>query len=87
MHIKCKRCKQWGKDYGKDVSCDACPSGIYRQKLSFVGISTVSFQQNKNVSVKRVEMIKKRCLAPGGNGEVVLRNHAGKPTNRLASEY
>ena len=88
MHKKCDRCKQWKKDYGKDVSCDACPDGTYKNTFNFIGIGTVSFKQNKNVSVKRIEMIKKRVLHPDSKtGDVVLRNHAGKLTNRLASDY
>lgn len=44
-------------------------------------VDTVSFQQSKNVSVNRVNMIKSRCLAPHGNGEVVLKDR-GKITDR-----
>ena len=56
-------------------------------KLNFIAVNTVSFAQNKNVSVNRINMIKRRKIHPDGNGEVVLRDHAGKLTNRLASDY
>ena len=56
-------------------------------KLNFIAVNTVSFAQNKNVSVNRINMIKRRRLHPDGNGEVVLQNHAGKFTSRSADDY
>lgn len=56
-------------------------------RLNFIAVSTVSFQNNKNVSTKRIAMIKRREVHPDGNGEVVLKNHAGKLTSRRAGDY
>lgn len=44
------------------------------------------FKNNGNVSKARCDMIRKRRLHPDGNGEVVLTDRMGRPTNRLAKE-
>lgn len=91
MHRKCKRCLDWQKDYDKDVSCDACPDGTYKNTLNFITVDTVNFKHYKvnggNVSKARVDMIKNRTIHPDGNGEVVLKSKTGKITNRLAGDY
>ena len=88
MHKKCSRCRQWERDYDKDVTCDSCPDGTYKNTFNFLAVSTVSFSQNKNVPISRIKMIKRRKLASDGkNGEVVLTNHAGKELSRRASDY
>ena len=58
------------------------------KQFNFVAVSTVSFRQNKNVPISRINMIKRRKLARDGrNGEVILTNHSGKETSRRASDY
>lgn len=42
------------------------------------------FKNQGNVSALRVEEFKRRCIAPHGNGEVVLKTRFGRITDTLA---
>lgn len=89
MHKQCN-CGRYLLENCKEI-CSICQwdyeTKTARKSFNFSTVGTTSFAQNKNVPNWRIDMIKKRAFHPDGRGEVVLKNHAGKLTNRLASEY
>ena len=85
--MKCERCRQWLKDYGWDVCCDACPEGVPVNKINISMVETKYFPSLGNISKARVAELDRRVpipdkTAPAGyrigrlmdNGKVAEKN-------------
>ena len=89
--MTCDKCKETAYKlrcvHGKWFCKDCIP---YESSGSFMVVPTVNFKwydkNGGNVSARRVEMVKNRCLAPDGNGEVVMKQN-GRVTDKRAYNY
>lgn len=88
LSYTCMNCKKVFLTDRYSGRCQNCLESFHHNKVGFGFIPTERFlyyYKNKgNISRSRVEMFKKRCLVPDGNGEVVTRNSFGKITDKLA---
>lgn len=77
---------------GSIQRCPQCPDARPPvESRDFYVMEKVHFKEYKrnggNVSRHRVEMIKSRCLAPHGKGEVVMKTKFGKITDKQAVPF
>ena len=94
--MTCDKCKKHGfvrlRNIGNMVwACSDCVPRTHKKEILWGVNPTVYFKwyykNGGNVSANRVEEYKRRCLAPHGNGEVVMRTKFGRVTDRLAVNY
>ena len=81
MHRKCDHCNQWQKDYGKDVACQACPDGEYKNSLNICTPEYVMLGKTK-ASKRQLGELERRVRLPykkpGGGYYLGRRGENGK---------
>ena len=89
--MKCKDCKNWEKEYGWDVACEACPDGSYHNKLNVHTVDTVHFPSLGAVSATRVKEMERRVILPydkpGGGYYLGRKMENGKVSENKQPDY
>lgn len=61
---KCKDCQRWLSEYGKDVFCVECPSGVPNNKISLYMKETVVIGDGYKTTRARLDELERRKIIP-----------------------
>lgn len=61
---KCVDCLKWLSEYGKDVFCDACPSGRPDNKIAVYVKETVVVGNGYKTTKSRIDELERRVILP-----------------------